>query len=74
MRMWESLCGKMEFMSGSKQIRKYWWVSGMCNMSGQKHVISSKLDQENRMKSISGLAAIGCAVSLECSDEAGVPV
>lgn len=46
----------------------------MCNMSGQKHVISSKLDQENRMKSISGLAAIGCAVSLECSDGAGVPV
>ena len=30
--------------------------------------LSSKLDQENMMKSISGLAAIGCAVSLECSD------
>ena len=31
--------------------------------------LSSKLDQENIMKSISGLAAIGCAVSLECSDD-----
>ena len=30
---------------------------------------SSKLDQEHMMKSISGLAAIGCAVSLECSDD-----
>ncbi len=30
--------------------------------------LSSKLDQENIIKSISGLAAIGCAVSLECSD------
>ncbi|KAL2055299.1 hypothetical protein ABVK25_004637 [Lepraria finkii] len=30
--------------------------------------LSSKLDQENIMKSISGLAAIGCAVSLECSN------
>ena len=46
----------------------------MCNMSGQKHAISSKLDQENMTISISRLAAIGCAVSLECSDEAGVPV
>ena len=31
--------------------------------------LSSKLDQENIMKSISGLAAIGCAVSLECSND-----
>ena len=31
--------------------------------------LSSKLDQENMIKSISGLAAIGCAVSLECSDD-----
>ena len=31
--------------------------------------LSLKLDQEHIMKSISGLAAIGCSVSLECSDD-----
>ena len=31
--------------------------------------LSSKLDQENMMKSVSGLAAIGCAVSLDCNDD-----
>ncbi len=31
--------------------------------------LSSKLDQENMLKSISGLAAIGCVISLECSDD-----
>jgi len=30
--------------------------------------LSSKLDQENIIKSISGLAVIGCVVSLECSN------
>ena len=31
--------------------------------------LSSKLDQEHMMKSISGLAATGCAVSLQCNND-----
>lgn len=31
--------------------------------------LSSKLDQENIMKSVSGIAATGCAVLLECNNE-----
>ena len=31
--------------------------------------LSSKLDQENMMNSVSGMAAIGCAVSLQCDND-----
>ena len=31
--------------------------------------LSSKLDQENMMESVSGIAAMGCAVLLECNNE-----
>ena len=31
--------------------------------------LSSKPDQENMMKSVSGIAAVGCAVSLQCNND-----
>lgn len=31
--------------------------------------LSSKLDQENMMKSVSGIAAVGCAISLQCNND-----
>ena len=42
MRMWGNLCGRMGFMSGRKQIGKYWWGLRLCNVPGESYVMSCR--------------------------------